>query len=194
MTLTENFIADAVHLDAGAEVMYGADEMFDSYPIRFATVEFQLTATDALVEIADRIRSEKGYLPMHPRDGSTDCDEDGFYNFYVGISKLPCGEQECRIDNSISFVVVNSDSEDNEDMYEIELNAYEQECVYAILNRQCRRYLGKSCEELLKEADEEMQNSDEPPDLFSISENVPEDVLEDVPEEIPDDHIGGMIT
>ena len=44
MTLTENFIADAVHLDAGAEVMYGADEMFDSYPIRFATVEFQLIA------------------------------------------------------------------------------------------------------------------------------------------------------
>ena len=186
MTLTENFIADAVHLDAGAEVMYGADEMFDSYPIRFATVEFQLTATDALVEIADRIRSEKGYLPMHPRDGSIDCDVNSFYNFYVGISKLPCGEQECRVDNSISFVVVNSDSEDNEDMYEIELNAYEQECVYAILNRQCRSYLGKSCEELLKEADEEMQNSDEPPDLFCIPE--------DVPEEIPDDHIGGVIT
>ena len=186
MTLTENFIADAVHLDAGAEVMYGADEMFDSYPIRFATVEFQLTATDALGEIADRIRSEKGYLPMHPRDGSTDCDEDGFYNFYVGISKLPCGEQECRIDNSISFVVVNSDSEDNEDMYEIELNAYEQECVLAVLNQQCQCYLRKSCEELLKAAVAEMQDSDEPLDLFGVSENTSE--------EIPDDHIGGMIT
>lgn len=186
MTLTENFIADAVHLDAGAEVMYGADEMFDSYPIRFATVEFQLIATDALVEIADRIRIEKGYLPMHPRDDSTDCDVDGFYNFYVGISKLPCGEQECRIDNSVSFVVVNSDSKDNENMYEIELNAYEQECVFAVLNRQCRRYLGKSCEELLKEADAEMQDSDEPPDLFGVSENTSE--------EIPDDHVGSVMT
>jgi len=183
MTLTEIFIADAVHLDTGAEVMYGADEMFDSYPVRFATVEFQLTATDALVEIADRIRIEKGYLPMYPRDDENDnTDNDGWYDFYISISKLPCGEQECRVDNSISFVVVNSNSEDNEDMYEIELNAYEQECVLAVLNQQCQYYLRKSCEELLKEADAEMQDSDEPPDLFGVSE------------EIPDDHIGGVIT
>ena len=187
MTLTENFIADAVHLDTGAEVMYGADEMFDSYPVRFATVEFQLTATDTLVEIADRIRIEKGYLPMYPRDDENDnTDNDGWYDFYISISKLPGENQQCRIDNSISFVVVNSDSEDNEDMYEIELNEYEHKFVYATLDNQCRRYLDKNCEELLKEADEEMQNSGKPPDLFCIQEYVPE--------EIPDDHIGGMIT
>lgn len=65
MTLTENFIRDAIHLDSDAEIIYGSDEVFDTYPCRFATVEFMLTATDTLVEVADRIRMEKGYIPMH---------------------------------------------------------------------------------------------------------------------------------
>ena len=86
MTLTENFIRNAIQLDSGAEVMYGSDQVYDTYPCRFPTVEFQLAATDALVEVADRIRMEKGYLPMHTRDGRTDyVDSDGWYDFYVGI-------------------------------------------------------------------------------------------------------------
>ena len=35
------------------EVMYGSDQIYDTYPCRFPTVEFQLSATDALVEFAD---------------------------------------------------------------------------------------------------------------------------------------------
>ena len=31
MTLTENFIQNAIHLDADAEVMYGSDQMYDTY-------------------------------------------------------------------------------------------------------------------------------------------------------------------
>lgn len=80
MTLTEKFITDAIHLDAGADIMYGSDQMYDSYPISFPTVEFQLTATDALAELADGIRLEKGCKPIFPRDGSTDdVDNDGWY-------------------------------------------------------------------------------------------------------------------
>lgn len=157
MTLTEKFITDAIQLDSGAEVMYGSDQIYDTYPCRFPTVEFQLVATDALVEVADRIRMEKGYLPMHPRDGRTDeVDNDGWYDFYVGISKLPGDHQQCQLDSSISFVVVNSDSDDNEDMYNIDLTESEKECVFDILNRQCRRYHGKDCAALLAEAEAEM--------------------------------------
>lgn len=157
MTLTEKFIADTIQLDSGAEVMYGSDQIYDTYPCRFPTVEFQLVATDALVEVADRIRMEKGYLPMHPRDGRTDeVDNDGWYDFYVGISKLPGDHQQCQLDSSISFVVVNSDSDDNEDMYNIDLTESENECVFDILNRQCRRYHGKDCAALLTEAEAEM--------------------------------------
>ncbi|MBR5372334.1 MAG: hypothetical protein IK130_08975 [Oscillospiraceae bacterium] len=157
MTLTEKFIADAIQLDSGAEVIYGSDQINDTYPCRFATVEFQLMATDALVEVADRIRMEKGYLPMHPRDGRTDdVDNDGFYDFYIGISRLPGENQLVKLDSSISFVVVNSDSDDNEDMYTIDLTASEAEYVYEILNRQCRRYHGKDCETLMAEAEKEL--------------------------------------
>ena len=157
MTLTEKFITDAIQLDSGAEIMYGSDQIYDIYPCRFPTVEFQLVATDALVEVADRIRMEKGYIPMHPRDSRTDdVDNDGWYDFYVGISKLPGDHQQCQLDSSISFVVVNSDSDDNEDMYTIDLTESEKECVFDILNRQCRRYHGKDCAALLTEAEAEM--------------------------------------
>ncbi len=132
----------------------------DTYPCRFPTVEFELMATDALVEVADRIRMEKGYLPMHPRDGRTDdVDNDGWYSFYVGISKLPGDKQNCQIDNSISFVVVNSDSDDNEGMYNIELSADEQAAVLEVLNCQCRKYLNKTCDELLTEAEKELMDT-----------------------------------
>lgn len=161
MTLTENFLHDAIELDRNAEVMFGSDQIYDTCPCHFPTVEFQLTATDALVEVADRIRMEKGYLPMHPRDGRTgDVDNDGWYDFYVGISKLPGVHQDCHLDSNISFVVVNSDSDDNEEMYSIDLTESEQEYVYEILNRQCRRYHGKDCAVLLAESEKEMTDTE----------------------------------
>ena len=160
MTLTEDFIQNAIHLDAGAEVMYGSDQIYDTYPCRFPTVEFQLMATDALVEVADRIRLEKGNKPMLPRDGRTDdVDCDDCYDFYVGISKLPGDHQECQLDSSISFVVVNSDYDDNEDMYNIDLTESEKECVFEVLNRQCRRYHGKDCAALLAESEKELMDT-----------------------------------
>ena len=70
MTLTENFIRETIHIDGNAEVMFGSDEMYDTYPCYIPTVEFMLVATDALAEVADRIRMEKGFLPTHPRDGA----------------------------------------------------------------------------------------------------------------------------
>ena len=160
MTLTEKFISDAIYLDAGAEVMYGSDEIFDTYPCRFPTVEFQLMATETLVEIADRIRIEKGYKPMHPRDGRTDdVDNDGWYDYYVGVSKLPGENQECRLDNCITFIIVNSDSDDNEDMYEISLTDDERSAVYEILNAQCKQYHGKDIAAMLAEAEKEMTDT-----------------------------------
>ena len=159
MTLTENFIREAIHLDAGAEVVFGSDEMYDTYPCRFPTVEFQLAATDALVEVADRIRMEKGYLPTHPRDGRTDeVDTEAWYDFYIGICRLPGENQPCQLDSSITFTVVNSDADDNECMYGIELTESEKEYVYEILNRQCRRYHGKDCAALLAESEAELMD------------------------------------
>ena len=156
MTLTENFISDAIRIDFGGEILYGSDQVFDAFPVRFPTVEFILKATDVLTEIADRIRFDKGYPPILPRADGMDYDHNGFYNFYIGISKLPGEGQECRADKCISFVIVNSDFSDNEDMYSIELSESDQQIVLEALDKQCRRHLGKSCEELLAEAEKEM--------------------------------------
>ena len=154
MTLTEAFVKDEVFIDFGSEIMYGDDQAYMSYPVRFPTVGFQLMATNGLSQIADRIRKDAGFKPIHAMDEYTDdtCDNEGWYDFYVGIN----GCADNHMDSGIDFVVVNSDSEDNEEMYTIDLTTEEQNAVFARLDEQCRKYEGKSCEELLAEARKRM--------------------------------------
>ena len=155
MTLTEGFVKAQVFIDFGSEPMYGDDQCYIDYPCRFPTVGFQLMATNGLTEIADSIRKDQGMRPMHPMDEYTDdtCDNEGWYDFYVGLN----GFSENHMDSCIDFVVVNSDSEDNEQMYSIDLTPDEQAAVYARLDEQCRKYLDKGCEELLAEAQKRME-------------------------------------
>lgn len=150
MSLVENILADYLFVDFSAEVISGEDQMYVDYPIRFATVEFQLMSTSLLSGVADRIRKDLGFAPMHPMDEYTDdlCDQDGWYDFYYGISDLDGG----RGDSGIEFIVVNSGSPDNEERYSIELTDEEQEEMYKRIDTQCKKYLGSGCRELLDEA------------------------------------------
>ena len=43
-------------------------------------------------------------------------------------------------------------------MYLIDLSEEEQIAIYERLDEQCRKYLGKSCEDLLKAAEKEMMD------------------------------------
>ena len=158
MTLTEIFAFNAIHIDFGSEIMYSSDQAYVSYPQRFPVVEFQLIATSELCEIADRVRKELGMKPMHPMDEYTDetCDQGGWYDFYIGINGFG---RDYNCDSGITFYVVNSDEPDNESSYTIDLEGYEQEFVYALLDKQCRRHLGKGCGELLDEARAEMEEN-----------------------------------
>ena len=155
MTLTEGFVKDEVFIDFGAEVMYGDDQCYIDFPCRFPTVSFELMATNGLSQIADRIRKDAGFRPMHPLDEYTDetCDNDGWYDFYVGLN----GFADNHMDSCVEFVVINSDSGDNEEMYTIDLTTEEQNAIYERLDEQCRKYLGKGCEELLAEARKRME-------------------------------------
>ena len=134
----------AIHIDTEQEYMLGDDQAYYCYPVRFPTVEFELAATTELCEIVDAIRKEKGYPPMLEDGG----DSEGFYNLYLGLN----GYTDTHMDTSIMAVVVNSDSEDNEDYYLIHLSEDEQKEIYTILDDQCRRYYEKSCADLLDEA------------------------------------------
>jgi hypothetical protein len=155
MTLTEGFVKDEIFIDFGSEIMFGDDQCYLDYPCRFPTVGFQLMATNGLVQIADRIRKDAGFKPMHPMDEFTDdtCDNEGWYDFYVGIN----GFADNHMDNCIEFVVMNADSEDNEELYTIDLLEQEQEAVYNRLDELCRKYLEQSCEDLLAEAEKQME-------------------------------------
>ena len=155
MSLIERFLQDELFIDFGSEILYGDDQLYLDYPCRFATVGFQLMATNGLCQIADRIRKDAGFVPLHPMDEYTDetCDQNGFYDFYVGLNDW----DRTKTDSCIEVVVVNSDSPDNEEMYTIDLDGHEQEAVYARLDEQCRKYLGKSCEDLLVEARAKME-------------------------------------
>ena len=155
MNLFEGFVHEEIYVDFGSEPIYSSDQANVSYPCRFATVSLQLMATNGLALIADRIRKNLGFAPMHPMDEYTEdfCDNDGWYDFYIGLNDYG----ESKIDSSIEFVVVNSDSPDNEEFYTIDLTEVEQEVLYNRLDEQCRKYLGKSCEELLAEARRELE-------------------------------------
>ena len=155
MNMLEAFIRDEIFIDFGADVLYGSDQCNVSFPCRFPTVTFQLMATNGLSQIADRIRKDLGFAPMHPMDEYTDdtCDNDGWYDFYVGIN----GYAENHMDSCIEFVVVNSNSLDDEERYSIELTEEEQCAVIKCLDAQCQKYLGKDCVELLAEAQKQME-------------------------------------
>ena len=142
--LAGDALTAAIHIDTEAEYMLGDDQAYNSYPIRFPTVEFQLVATLGLSQAADAMRKAKGFLPMLEDGGDT----EGWYDFYIGLN----GYAETKVDTSIMFVVVNSDSPDNEDFYTIDLSEAEQRAIYNILDDQCRRYYEKSCADLLEEA------------------------------------------
>ena len=137
-------LEEMIQIDPQDEYWLGDDQCYLDYPSRFPVVTFELFATTGLCSIADRIRMKLGFKPMLEDDG----DLDGWYNFTVSIN----GFSSTRLDSCIEFVVVNSDSEDNEQAYEIDMSDAEQALIYDLLDKQCLAYFGKGCNELLEEA------------------------------------------
>ena len=61
-----------------------------------------------------------------------------------------------KLDTSIMFTVASETQSDDNETYYIDLSEEEQLIIYAELDKQCRKNLQKSCDELLEEAREEM--------------------------------------
>ena len=168
--LSEEFINTEIFIDFESELIYGEDQAYICCPERFPTVRFQLMPTRGLIDIADRIRHRLGFKPMYPVDrndcdscddsdgcddcsGCIACDDDGWYDFFISLN----GFNDSHLDTCIAVVVAGSDSVDNEDMYTIDLSDDEQKLLYKRFDEQCRKSINKSCEELLKEAEEMME-------------------------------------
>ncbi|MFR7820225.1 DUF3310 domain-containing protein [Candidatus Pseudoruminococcus sp.] len=159
-TLSEAFINTEIFIDFESELIYGEDQAYICCPERFPTVRFQLMPTVGLIEIVDRLRHKLGFKPMYPIvgvdnggcDDCYDCDDDCCYDFFISLN----GFTNSHLDTCIAAVVADSDSVDNEDMYTIDLTEEEQKMLYKRFDEQCRRSINKTCEELLKEAEEMM--------------------------------------
>ena len=155
--MIERIVQDHVFIDFSADYIYGDEQIDVTYPARFATVGFQLMSTNLLASLVDRIRKEEGSTPFYPVDEYTEamCGHDGWYDFYIGLNAW----NETRTDSCIEAVVCNSHSADEGQRYTIDLSHEEQIAMFNRLDEQCRKHLGKSCDELLAEAEAVMKKA-----------------------------------
>ena len=149
------FPVDQILIDFNVEVMYGEDQTDVHFPARFPTVIFSLHDTDALVSLADKIRTSGGGRPLYPMEGYPEeaCDQNGWYNFYISINDTP----SCPVNTYISAYVDSPDCADDGYEYAIPIPEAYMSALYESLDAQCRKHLGKSCADLLTEARKEME-------------------------------------
>ena len=122
--------------------LYSHDQMYNTYPVVFATVTFTLAATDNLYQMADELMRQEndGYYTDEEID-------DMCYDFYISVNDLP----DCKIDNGITVF-----DEGGGMLGYIDLTNEEREMVYDCINQQCIDIIGKDCNELLAESKKEM--------------------------------------
>ena len=132
----------SAYVVSGEEPIYGFDQCYVDFPCVFPTVELELDG-DGLCFVADEIRAGLGHEPLYGAELM-----DGWYNFYVNLN----GYTGTHIDNCITFTVNADGMDDDGEEYQIPINEEEQEILYSILNRTCKKFFGKDCEELLEDA------------------------------------------
>ena len=144
---------NTIRLDPEGYWDFGEDQAYINYPIRFPTVLIALESTPALDKAVDAMRVEAGHLPMFPENDGIEYDDEGWYNFYIGLN----GWSNSRVDNSIMAVVQSPIADDDEHEYLIDLTEAEQMEIFKVIDQQLREKHETSCLELLKEAEEEMK-------------------------------------
>ena len=138
MTVKEIIDAGEIKIDfENADISYGKEQAYVSYPVVFPTVNFNLETTEKMFWLADeqRIGQEIG--------------EYSSYDYFIGISEY---DKNDKVDNYIEFVVNDESARDNGELYQIPLSADERSQIWKILNDQCKEHLGKDCNALLREA------------------------------------------
>lgn len=143
MNILEGLLNNAIKLDPNNKIpMYGSDQIYIDYPSRFATVTFELAATDELVSIAEQEREEQG-LPYgdHVR-----------YSFYYSINGLDDG-----IGDNCITVITEDENADTADKIYINISEDEMPYLYKVIDKISRAELGKDINTMLKEAKTEME-------------------------------------
>ena len=156
LSVYEALLNNNIHVDFDEEFLYGSDKVCLSEK-RFPTVSMCLICNYALGEIADKIRDIDGHkhIPFFSDKGEFGEDYDlyGSYNFYFGLNPV----NEYKVDRIITFTVSSDIADDDGEEYFIELSLEEQKLMYECIDRQFRMELGKSIDDVLAEAEKEME-------------------------------------
>lgn len=150
---TSEFIKNNVFLDPACEACYDEDCAIENgKEKKYATANFALQSTDSLIELADRIRANLGYRPFYHWDGmqETELDEDGWYDFYIGLSE----KNKYYVDDFIEIVVESDIADDDGHSYKYYLNEHQQETTARVINEQLWEYQESSIMQVLREAAE----------------------------------------
>lgn len=149
--LKKEQVKDAIFIDVGAEVLYGHDQANVTYPCVFPTVNIELTPSDILCQLADKARAHKGGQPIYPNGCDAHDDDIGWYNFYVGLN----GYTTTKVDTCISVTAIETGG-DCEGTFYIDIDDDAQREVFNVLDAQLKKTYGKGCDQMLKEAEDEM--------------------------------------
>ena len=156
MSLIDDVLRECVFINPDAEVQFGSGDEIWGCPSRFGLVTFDLVDTALLCQMADRIRISSGMKPLYPIDGFTEemCDQEGIYEFNISINTW--ARNRCAA--CIEVSLFNCNSEDNGEVYTIDLSEEEQKALFDRLDDQCRDLFSESCDDLLKEAEKRMKD------------------------------------
>lgn len=149
--LTDEFIKHNVFLDPACDPCYDTEYVSEGGEERkYDNANFALQSTDELIELADRIRANLGYKPFYSFDGrpESELDEDGWYNFYIGLSH----KNKYYVDDFIEIVVDSGLADDDGHSYKYYLNDHQQETIAGVINEQLWEYQGSSIMQVLREA------------------------------------------
>ena len=118
------------------DIKYGVTQFIASSPVLFPTVTFRLKLTPELEKLAEKV------------DTSADGTQE--YTFYARITSYT----KLKTDKHLMLVVYYEDGDESTHM--IELKEEARKALYERLDEQSRKKAGKSCCELLEEAEAKM--------------------------------------
>ena len=150
---TDEFIKHNIFLDPACEPSYDVERYVEGgNEVKNYTANFALQSADGLIELGDRIRADLGYKPFYSFDGrpETELDEDGWYNFYIGLSE----RNRFYVDDFIEIVVESDLAPDDGHSYKYYLNERQQETIARVINEQLWEYQDSSIMQVLREAAE----------------------------------------
>jgi len=150
--LTEYILRHMIFIDFSWNFHFTTDQVFVSYPCKVAGVTFHLLSSEMLENLADYVRMENGHKPFQLRPGYSECDNDGWYEFTIGINTYT----KSKVDNFILCETLNTEDNSDEN-FGMDISEEEQKIIYDILDEQLKKYCDQGCEELLKQAEAEMR-------------------------------------